>query len=293
LKLDKHVRETEDLREAYAIESEIGSGSIARVFQGYDRTSGEKVAVKVMHNPSHKRQRIAFQYEAERLGCVKHPNIARVYRAGEGLFDGRMTPYVVMEYVPGNSWQSLINTRGRVSDEEALRVGADLASALSHVHSRGIVHRDIKPANILLDERNNVAVLTDFSQERDIGFTIAKERLPGSGQTRYASPEHLQQGVRVGPASDVYCLGATLYRLVAERALFGGDPLQVANKHLRRKPIPLTNLTRVNRRLNDTVMKALQKAPHLRPSANEFATALIYELCRGYLPRRWRRALRE
>lgn len=266
-------------------------GSVSRVFRGYDRILERPVAVKVMRKPDHDRQRHTFQHGANVSSEVSHPNIARTYEIGEGQFDGRRTPYVVMEYVPGRNLQSLVDEKGNLSDETVTIIGADIASALSHAHSRGIVHRDIKPANILINP-DNIAVLIDFAAERDVGTTIVQELPLGPGHTRYASPEHLQQEVGVGAASDVYSLGATLYRLAAGRALFGGEPLQVAYKHLLHHPTPLNGRIQINSGLDRIIMCSLAKAPHLRPSASEFAAVLVRELSRRYGWRSWYKILR-
>lgn len=265
---------------------------MARVFRGYDRVSGRSVAVKIMRNPKHKLQQRTFHYGVEIAKEVSHPNVARTYEIGEARFDGQRTPYVVMEYVPGRTLQNLIDERGRLSCEEVTSIGADIASALSHAHSKGIMHQDLKPANVLLTPRN-IAVLIDFTPERDIGTAIVQERSLGPGQTYYASPEHLQQEVKVGTASDVYSLGATLYRLVAGRTLFGGEPLQVAYKHLSHRPTPLNRLTEISSRLDHIIMRSLEKDPHLRPSASEFTVVLAYELLRQYGRRKWCNALRK
>jgi serine/threonine-protein kinase len=275
---------TDDLRYRYSLEHEIGTGSVSRVLRGYDMLLERPVAVKVMRKPDHDLQRRTFEYGAKISKDVSHPNIARTYELGDGRLDGQSTPYVVMEYVPGRTLQSLADERGCLSGEAVTIIGADIACGLSHAHSRGVVHRDIKPANILITP-NNIAVLIDFTAKRDIGTAIVQERPLGPGHVRYASPEHLQQEVSVGAASDVYSLGATLYRLLAGRALFGGEPLQVAYKHLLYRPTPLNRLshaTQVSSRLDHIIMRSLKKAPHLRPSASEFAAVLIYEILQRY-----------
>ena len=91
----------------------------------------------------------------------------------------------------------------------------------------------------------------------------------------------------VGSASDVYSLGATLYQLAAGRAPFGGAPLEVAHKHVVRRPVPPKKLAQISDRLNNIIMKSLKKDPTLRPSASELATVLIHELLQRYCKRIW------
>lgn len=220
----------EALWSRFALDREIDSGSMSRVFRGYDKILGRPVAVKILRRPQNERHRRLFLYEADIASKLSHPSIARTYEVGEGLLEGQRVPYAVMEYVPGRPLQSLINERGSLSGEEVARIGADIAFVLSHAHFEGIVHREVKPSNILITSEN-VAVLLDFTAERPIAAAIARatndpkvrDRLD-VGIVRYASPEHLQQGAKVGPASDIYSLGATLYRLAAGRAPFGGAP---------------------------------------------------------------------
>lgn len=266
-----------DLRNRYALEYEIARGSIARVFKGYDSTYERPVAVKVMRRPENERQRCSFQHGVKTAKKFSHPNIARTYEMGEAFLDGIETPYAVMEYVPGRTLQDLANERGGLSDAEVTNIGAGIASALSYVHSRGIVHRDIRPANILLTP-GNVAVLIDFADESALPVAIQKAHPIGAGQTRYASPEHVQPQLDVSAESDVYSLGATLYRLASGRAPFRGTAAEVANKHVSHRPVPLRNLTRISGRLDQVVMGSLRKSPLQRPNASEITAILVYEL---------------
>lgn len=283
----------ENLWSKFLLECEIGFGSMSRVFRGYDSTLGIPVAVKVLRDPQNRQHWKMFLEEADISSELSHPCIVQTYEVGEGLLEGQRVPYTVMEYVPGRSLQSLINERGSLSGSEVAEVGADIASALAHVHSNGIVHRDIKPSNILITPEN-VAVLLDFTVERPIAAAIAwatrhsqaRERFDVS-VVRYSSPEQLQQGVTIGPASDIYSLGVTLYRLVAGRVPFVGAPLEVAHKHIARRPVPPKELVQVSDRLNHIIIQSLKKDPSLRPDASELATILIYELLQRYCKRIW------
>lgn len=285
----------ENLWSKFSLEREIGFGSMSQVFRGYDATLGLPVAVKILRDPQNDRHRRIFLQEGNITSDLSHPSIARTYGVGEGLLEGQRVPYVVMEYITGTSLQSLINERGSLSGREVTSIGADIASALSYAHSRDVAHREVKPSNILITPEK-VAVLLDFTAERwpPISAVIeqakelpqARELSPGVGILRYASPEQLRQG-RVGPVSDVYSLGATLYRLAAGRAPFGGDPLQMVHKHLAQPPVPLKKLAQVSDRLNYAIMRSLEKKPHLRPSASELTAILIYDLLQRHFRRLW------
>lgn len=275
------VEQITDLRDRYLLESEVGSGSVARVFRGYKKASGQQVAVKVMHRPGHRIQREAFYHGAKATEAVKHPNIARTYEVGEAFFDGIKAPYAVMEYVPGRSLQELLDERGILTSDAMTSVGADIASALSHIHSKGTMHRDIRPANILITP-GNMAILIDFTQEANIGAEIDQKRPIGIGRVQYASPEHLQPETTVSCASDVYSLGATLYRTVAGHAPFKGEPYKVASKHLSLEPLPLNRQVKVSGRIERIIMRALQKEPGTRPQASEVTAVLVYEFLKTH-----------
>ena len=165
------------LADRFVLESELGSGGMARVFLGRDEVLDRPVAVKVL-NPIHGGTDIGerFQREGRTAARLAHPNIVQVYDAGEGALDGRESPYIVMEYVPGGDLKELIDRRGRLSGAELSRLGGEVCSGLAHAHERGVIHRDIKPHNILLDE-NGHAKVTDFGIAR--AWTPRRRPSPG------------------------------------------------------------------------------------------------------------------
>ena len=208
----------------FVLEHELGSGGMARVYLGRDEVLDRPVAVKVL-NPVHGGTEIGDRFEREGRTAARlaHPNIVQVYDAGEALFDGRETSYIVMEYVPGGDLKALIDRRGRLSGSELAGLGDEVCAGLAHAHERGVIHRDIKPHNILLDE-NGHAKVTDFGIARALDTTQATRTGSFLGTALYSSPEQLQ-GKKVTPKSDVYSLGATLYQAAdGDTALLRGDP---------------------------------------------------------------------
>ena len=202
------------LADRFVLEHELGSGGMARVYLGRDEVLDRPVAVKVL-NPVHGGTDIGDRFEREGRTAARlaHPNIVQVYDAGEALFDGRETSYIVMEYVPGGDLKALIDERGRLPGPELARLGDEVCAGLAHAHERGVIHRDIKPHNILLDE-NGHAKVTDFGIARALDTTQATRTGYFLGTALYSSPEQLQ-GHKVTPKSDVYSLGATLYQAAA------------------------------------------------------------------------------
>ena len=131
---------------------ELGSGGMSPVFLGRDEVLDRPVAVKILRPTSRARTWARASAARAARPRLSHPNIVRVYDAGEDEFDGREVSYIVMEYVPGGDLKGLMDRRGPLPEAMLSRLGADVAAGLAHAHERGIVHRDVKPQNVLIDE---------------------------------------------------------------------------------------------------------------------------------------------
>ncbi|CAA9399181.1 MAG: Serine/threonine protein kinase [uncultured Rubrobacteraceae bacterium] len=223
------------LADRFALEREVGSGGMARVYLGRDEVLDRPVAVKVL-KPMHGDSDIGvrFRREGRTAARLSHPNIVQVYDAGEGKLEGEEVSYIVMEYLPGGDLKELIDARGNLPGAELARIGEEVCSGLAHAHGRGVVHRDIKPHNILLDEKGRAKV-SDFGIARALDTTQATRTGAYLGTALYSSPEQLQ-GHKVTPKSDVYSLGATLYQAAAGEPPFTGTPIEVASQHVSKPP---------------------------------------------------------
>jgi eukaryotic-like serine/threonine-protein kinase len=191
-----------------------------------------------------------------------------VFDAGE---DGGR-PFIVMELVDGETVADLLARRGRVEPAEAARIGVQAASGLAHAHAAGLVHRDVKPQNLLL-RRDGTVEIADFGIARAAEGT--RLTLAGTvlGTAGYVSPEQAL-GEDVGPAADVYSLGAVLYELLAGEPPFRFESLaQVA---IERPPVrPLRKLAPATpSALEDVVMRCLARNPEYRPTAAALASTL-------------------
>ena len=209
--------------DGYEIQSEIARGSQGIVYVARDVRSGRRVALKVLLEISQSVRR-RFEREAEILARLRHPNVVAIHGAGRA--QGR--PYIVMEFVEGMSLREALNERGAFEQHEAARIVRDLARGAGQAHLQGLVHRDIKPANALLRPDATV-LLTDFGLARD-QENVSDLSKTGvfMGTPGFASPEQASgEGKRVGPASDVYGLGALLFALLCERPPIEGDLLEV------------------------------------------------------------------
>ena len=259
------------LADRFALEREIGSGGMARVYLGRDEVLDRPVAVKVL-KPMHGDSDIGirFRREGRTAARLSHPNIVQVYDAGEGDLDDTEVSYIVMEYLPGGDLKELIDARGSLGDAELARIGEEVCSGLAHAHGRGVVHRDIKPHNILLDEKGRAKV-SDFGIARALDTTQATRTGAYLGTALYSSPEQLQ-GYKVTPKSDVYSLGTTLYQAAAGEPPFTGTPIEVASQHVSKPPPPLKQREAdldVGDEIEALILACLAKDAADRPSAEE------------------------
>ena len=263
------------LGDRFVLVRELGSGGVARVFLGRDEVLDRPVAVKVLEAEFDDPQiGTLFRREGRTAARLSHPNTVRVYDAGEDHIEGREVSYIVMEYVPGGDLKDLIDRTGPLPEAMLSRLGADVVSGLAHAHERGIIHRDVKPRNILLDGQGNPK-LADFGIAR--AFDTTHETHPGSylGTAAYSSPEQLK-GERVTTKSDVYSFGATLYHAAVGRRPFSGSPIEIANQHTMKAPVPPRERgARIGEGLETLILDCLAKDPDQRPD-----TARLHEKLR-------------
>ena len=264
------------LGDRFVLVRELGSGGMSRVFLGRDEVLDRPVAVKIVEpDPDDPEIGPRFQREGRSAARLSHPNIVMVFDAGEGELDGRAVSYIVMEYVPGGDFGDLIDRNGPIPETMLLRIGADVASGLTHAHERGIIHRGIKPHNILLDERGSPK-LADFGIARALDGTTSPDRAGSYLATAaYSSPEQLR-GERVTPKSDVYSFGATLYHAAVGEQPFSGNPIEVANQHILKVPTPPRERgAQISERLETLILGCLAKKPSERPDAAHLHDRLL------------------
>ena len=214
----------------YRLEARIGSGGMSTVYRAMDETLQRMVAIKLMNREvaSDSDQLERFRREARAVAQLSHPHIVGVIDAGEDA--GR--PYIVFEYVEGETLKERIRRCGRLPVTEAVAYGIEIARALGAAHARHIVHRDVKPQNVLIDEEGRAKV-TDFG----IARTLDEDGLTADGRvlgtTDYVSPEQAL-GQHVTGQSDLYSLGIVLYEMLTGEVPFRGEnQVAVAMKHVR------------------------------------------------------------
>ncbi len=271
----------------YELGELIGYGGMAEVHRGRDARLGRDVAIKMLRadlarDPSFLNR---FGREAQSAAGLNHPAIVSVYDTGEDRIglgpDAAEVPYIVMEYVEGQTLREVLKVEGRLPPRRAMEIVADVCGALDFSHRNGIVHRDIKPANVMITRAGAVKVM-DFGIARAIADNSATVTQTAAviGTAQYLSPEQAR-GETVDARSDVYSTGCLLYELVAGHPPFTGDsPVAVAYQHVRENPVvPSSENPAIPRALDSIVMKALAKNPMNRyQSAGEMRADLLRAL---------------
>ncbi|GGW17210.1 hypothetical protein GCM10018980_09090 [Streptomyces capoamus] len=210
----------------YRLEERIGRGGMGVVWRASDQVLGRQVAVKELlpddslPDDDARRRRDRTFREARAVCQLRHPHIIVVHDVVEQ--DER--PYLIMELIDGGSLAERISRQGPVDAAEAARIGVALLSAVRTAHEAGVLHRDIKPANVLLESGTDRVVLTDFGIAQVEGATTLTETGSFVGSPEYTAPERMS-GLRTGPESDLWSLGALLCTALSGESPFRRDSL--------------------------------------------------------------------
>src|SRR5271163_1653110 len=237
----------------YRLDAQIGRGGMSTVYRAFDTVLERPVAIKLMHREiaSDSDQLERFRREARSVAQLNDPHVVTVIDAGEeGSPDNAIagangavgTPYIVLEYVDGETLKDVIRRDGPLDIPQAIAYAIEIARALGVAHEHQIVHRDVKPHNVLISEEGG-AKITDFGIARTLteeGLTMAGRVL---GTTDYVSPEQAL-GQPVTGQSDLYSLGVVLFEMLTGDVPFhGSSPVAVAMKHVR-EDVPDVQLLR-------------------------------------------------
>ena len=268
--MDRYIGRLLDNR--YEILEVIGIGGMAVVYKARCHRLNRLVAIKILKDDycQDEEFRNRFHAESQAVAMLGHPNIVSVYDVSTtGVAD-----YIVMELIEGISLKQYMEKKGVLNWKETLHFGIQIAKALEHAHSRGVVHRDIKPHNIMVLKNGSVKV-ADFGIARLMskGNTLTKEAL---GSVHYISPEQAKGG-RVDNRSDLYSLGVVMYEMMAGRPPYDGEsPVAVAIQHINGgAPMPSTLNPNIPGGLEQIIMKAMALDPNNRYSS---ATQMLSDM---------------
>jgi len=261
----------------YEVIEEIGRGGMAIVFKGRDPILERDVAVKVLP-PKLVRSKEAvtrFLQEAKLASRLVHPNIVNIYDIGE---DSQGVPYIVMEYLDGETtlWDYMEKKGEPLLIQEALELITPVCNALEYAHSQNVVHRDIKPENIMITNLRVIKVM-DFGLACLEGVHNLTQAGEVFGTLTYFSPEQAM-GQHADRRSDLYSVGVILYQMLTGKLPFEAISIPALIKqHIEARPPRLSvHNPEVPRRIENAVMKALEKDPEMRfQSAGEFLDALL------------------
>ncbi|USN98483.1 MAG: serine/threonine protein kinase [Phycisphaeraceae bacterium] len=241
---------------------ELGRGAMAKVYRAKQRSLDRYVAVKVLPSKFSGNVQFIERFfrEGQAAAKLNHPNIVQAFDVGQN----RDTYYFVMEYVDGRTVHDDIIAQKRYEEKDAIEVAIQVAEALEHAHERGLIHRDVKPKNIMITKQG-VVKLADMGLARAVSDKEAAEAEKGKafGTPYYISPEQVMGLETVGPQSDIYSLGATLFHMVTGVVPFEGkDPSEVMKKHLK---ATLTAPDHVNPKLSGAISEVIEMMMAKKP----------------------------
>jgi hypothetical protein len=261
--------------DGYEIGELVGRGGMGLVFKARQKALKRQVALKVVVSGIHTgaEERARFHTEAEAVARLHHPGIVQIYEVGEQAG----CPYLALEFVSGGSLAQQLDGTPMLP-RRAAELLRDLARAVQHAHEKGIVHRDLKPANVLLTEAG-VAKIVDFGLAKLLDVEQGQTHTGAVlGSPSYMAPEQAGGKLRaIGPAADIYALGAILYELLTGRPPFrAASLLETLDQVRTHEPAPPQVLQpKVSPDLETICLKCLEKSPADRyPSAAALADDL-------------------
>ncbi len=270
--LRERVSEAKQLGQ-YKLEKRIGGGGMGSVYRASHSFLRRPTAVKLLRTERASKESIArFEREVKNTSRLTHPNTVAIYdygRTPDGIF------YYAMEYLEGINLDQLVQIDGALPEGRVLFIMKQACASLAEAHENGLVHRDVKPSNIMLCDRGG---LYDFVKVLDFGLvrdtekkdSLAVTKTSGiTGTPLFLSPEGIRNPSGVGPAADIYAIGAVCYYLLTgDHVFMGQTALDVCNHHLNTMPDPPSTRTDkpITPDFEKLVLQCLAKEPRDRPA---------------------------
>src|SRR6266481_5366844 len=259
----------------YDLLDQIAEGGMGTVYKGRNRESGQIVAIKIVPEgmaDNHTLQ-TRFQKEFKAASNLDHPNVVRALEYG--VLGGR--PYLVMEFVDGESLGQRIERDGRIPEAEAIRIIALASQGLHHAHKNGMVHRDVKPDNIIVTKEGQVKLLDlGLVKEADNDVNLTRTGR-GLGTPHFMAPEQFRNAKNADVKCDIYSMGATLYQMVTGELPFKSlGPLDAWMKKINNELLPPRQVVpALSERIDWAILRAMSADPEKRPdSCREFVEDL-------------------
>jgi eukaryotic-like serine/threonine-protein kinase len=252
----------------YRLKDELGRGSMGTVFLAVDEMLRRKVAVKFLlpELADSEECMVRFQHEAVAMAAIRNENVAQIFSFGKD----NGVPYFVMEYLEGETLESLVDSHNRrgfyIPLDDAVDLMIQALNGLAAIHRAGAIHRDIKPANVMLTSDPMRAVIMDFGLVRDVKLDDDVRSLAGT--PAYIAPELVEgaAGADKSKLTDIYSIGTTFYEVLTGTIPFGGNSwVEILQKHIAELPVPPSvRRPGLPDALDEIVLRAMSKDPRER-----------------------------
>lgn len=268
----------------YSVTGVLGEGGMGKVYLGFDETLGREVAIKVLAETDESHQLAErFYREAKTMAALSHPNIIKImdYSGAKAR-----RQFLIMERLRGATLQNFVN-HAPLSEIAAIIIGHELASALAHAHSVGVLHRDLKPENVYI-EPNGRVVLIDFGLAKGLMSestrkTFVQSKTKILGTPLFGSPEQFSGADTLTALADLFSLGATLYYATSQVYPFRADDLFELLDKVRSEPhLPLQQLVAVSDAFASIIDRCLHKKPKDRYASGEELEQIFLELLQNH-----------
>lgn len=249
------------LSDRYEILEKIGDGGMATVYKARCRVLDRYVAIKILRPEYANDEEFIkkFNRESKAAASLSSQNIVGIYDVGTDTIEDETIYYIVMEYIDGTTLKDIIDSKGKLSEDDAIDYSIQILRALKDAHDHNVVHRDIKPHNIMITKQGAVKV-TDFGIARASTSTTVTTTSDVLGSVHYISPEQARGGY-TDNKTDIYSFGIVLYEMLTGKKPYDGDnPISVAMKQIQDDIVPPSEyLPGMNKNLEKIILKCTRK----------------------------------